>query len=1090
MSTQSQTLSSFDWDSYLRKLVSSASTPAERLNAHCFSLREEMSTAAELDSWIDAACDGDADAFAQRLALDSWTIDDAKRGMQAHDYKSSAPLPTWAQELGVALPALDIPTKVDSNNIIGFRNQPYIFQQIWLPLCNTIAQEVKRTLQTKGIDFSRNEESVLFDALFHLLLGHLSRVGSSAVYAEFAKFRSVQNALGSATATMPGSQQLYHRFVLDVLRKRYITLFEDYPVLARFIGTICYQWRAEAELVMSRWHQDKDSFNQHFGSEFSGTLTEVRTALSDRHNGGQRCMMLLFSTGAALMYKPRGLPNEQAFGLLCKSLASKEHFHFDNKTPNVWNRDDYGWEEVISSKSCETIEEVENYFYRAGQLLCLTFILGGKDFHHENIIACGEYPVLIDLEAMASHQLDDRCPLFSGASRVLYDSFFFDSVLSTSMLSVRVLDEQDRVWDLGGFTGGSEEQAFEILHGWEMPNTDAVRPIRYDYPLESTDNKVFFNEKRQHLKDHFLHFEKGFKELYRNLATEEGHALIAECTKFFDNQNSRFLFRDTAGYTKLLQSLMTNSVMRSGDQLWLKLERLWRTMSLNNESSAYSKAVVSGEQNQIIDLDVPVFYVSTKTTEMTAPGDSTPIRVFRAPADREILDRAANLSEAHLEKQLQSISLTLRTSSLHKTKTTESFIAREKTPTIRTETISDSYCRDIACSIGERMLDEAVVGGDESLAWLSLVANRRTMSTQIGPMPARLYDGLCGPAILFALLEDICGDTQTQAKMAVGLGGSLHEIAKGIEKRDYRRALLYDGIGALSGLASIVYTLIYIYRINSKVHYLDLADQYASLITESQIQKDQYLDITSGTAGAIRVLALLESLRPKKETRSVIEAGRSHLRNKAVYFDDSVAWHTTGPTAVSGFAHGASGIAYALQEADNALSDFVSADLIDGALRFERQAFDANAKNWRRSKGGGAELCGNRWCEGAPGIGVARLVLRKSLSSSLIEEELALAIEVSRKQDSATLDQLCCGAFGAVDLLISAARELNEPKYFAMAKDIVARRLSKVSSPLELQCGLPASIFPTPFFQGLTGLAYVFARLASNKEYPSVLMLE
>ncbi len=1087
---QRQPAADFTWDSYLRRLLASASTPVERLKSSDYLCKADSEKAPSTQSWADAVCDGEQEAFEKRLALNSWSLEDAERALRPHDVSSKASLPTWVSTLGDILQNIEIPSAIESKNIIGFRNQPYIFQELWIPLCEVPAEEVRTALRARGIDPEKEEAKLLFDALYKLLLGHVCRISSSAVYAEFAKVRSVKNALGTTAASMPGSTRLYHQFVLDVLRVRYRDLFEKYPVLARFIGTVCAQWKIEAEQVLSRWAADKGSFLERFGAAFSGSLSNVRTALSDRHNGGQRCMMLEFSSGGALMYKPRGLPSEQAFGRLCEALAAQERFSFDNKTPRVWNRESYGWEEVVSQKPCTERAEVERYFFRAGQLLCLTYVLGGKDFHHENIIACGEYPMLIDLEAMASHQLDDRCPLFSGASRVLYDSFFFDSVLSTSMLSVRVLDEEDRVWDLGGFTGGSEEQAFEVLHGWEMPNSDAVRPIRYEYPLESTENKVFLNGVRQHLRDYYSDFERGFTELYRNLATPDGYSLLEQCSEYFNNQNSRFLFRDTLGYTKLLQSLMTNAVMRSGDELWFKLERLWRTMSLDEGGAAYSKAVVAGEQMQLLELDVPVFYVSTRTTEMVAPGGDTPIRVFRAPADEEILNRARELDEAHLEKQLQSISLTLRTSSLHADVSQSGASAQMPAETVAPESLDESRCIEIACSLAEQLLEEAVEGADGSLAWLTVVANRRTMSTQIGPMPARLYDGLCGPAILFALLADLSSSSSQSSTMNRGLQGALHEIRGGAKKRDYCRALLYDGIGALSGVASIVYTLIYIYRVNGDQQLLSLATQYARLISKSQIEKDRYLDLTSGCAGAIRVLSLLEAIRPDGEIRDVIDFGRQELRRRAQQEEDCISWKTVGPTAVVGFAHGASGIAYALQEADAALGDSASEDLIRGALCFERRAFDVQKKNWRRSVEDAAPVCSNRWCEGAPGIGFSRLALAKSVGAVAVEDELTTAIQRSAGQESASLDQLCCGALGAVDFLLTTARYRKDAGCLTSARTLLARRLSTAASPANLACGLPPGVFPSPFFQGLTGIAYVFARMAKEGAYPSVLMLE
>jgi lantibiotic modifying enzyme len=54
--------------------------------------------------------------------------------------------------------------------------------------------------------------------------------------------------------------------------------------------------------------------------------------------------------------------------------------------------------EVVEYLPCQNQEEIKRYYQRAGQLLCLLYVLGANDCHNENLIACGEYPVLVDLE--------------------------------------------------------------------------------------------------------------------------------------------------------------------------------------------------------------------------------------------------------------------------------------------------------------------------------------------------------------------------------------------------------------------------------------------------------------------------------------------------------------------------------------------------------------------------------------------------------------------------------------------------------------------------------------------------------------------
>ncbi len=70
-------------------------------------------------------------------------------------------------------------------------------------------------------------------------------------------------------------------------------------------------------------------------------------------------------------------------------------------------RDGYGWVEHVAAAACESGEEIERFYRRQGELLALLYVLDAADIHSENLIAAGEHPFLVDLEALF-HPLDRR----------------------------------------------------------------------------------------------------------------------------------------------------------------------------------------------------------------------------------------------------------------------------------------------------------------------------------------------------------------------------------------------------------------------------------------------------------------------------------------------------------------------------------------------------------------------------------------------------------------------------------------------------------------------------------------------------------
>jgi lantibiotic modifying enzyme len=98
-------------------------------------------------------------------------------------------------------------------------------------------------------------------------------------------------------------------------------------------------------------------------------------------------------------YKPRALDIEEHFQRLLEWLNERgDHPPF--KALRILNQGAYGWVEFIAAEGCTSEEGVRRFFERQGGYLALLYSLEATDFHFENLIASGEHPVLVDLEAL------------------------------------------------------------------------------------------------------------------------------------------------------------------------------------------------------------------------------------------------------------------------------------------------------------------------------------------------------------------------------------------------------------------------------------------------------------------------------------------------------------------------------------------------------------------------------------------------------------------------------------------------------------------------------------------------------------------
>ena len=130
-----------------------------------------------------------------------------------------------------------------------------------------------------------------------------------------------------------------------------------------------------------------------------GLVVEVVSGLSDPHDGGRTVAIVRFASGLRVVYKPRAVGLETAFhGLV--AWWNEQAGHLALFAPRVIDRGRYGWMEFVAYEGCANHEAVRRYWERAGALIALADLLDATDLHHGNVIAHGEYPVLVDLETL------------------------------------------------------------------------------------------------------------------------------------------------------------------------------------------------------------------------------------------------------------------------------------------------------------------------------------------------------------------------------------------------------------------------------------------------------------------------------------------------------------------------------------------------------------------------------------------------------------------------------------------------------------------------------------------------------------------
>ena len=220
-------------------------------------------------------------------------------------------------------------------------------------------------------------------------------------------------------------------FLRDRPGYRLGSLFTKFPVLARLWSLAISQWRNHTTEVLARSVKDRRVISRlFFKSKTLGKIKNVWPGLSDPHRGGRTVTLIEFERGP-LVYKPRSGTSEiNWFSLL--SWMNRHGFRPKHRVVQVLGRTSYSWMEYVEPASCENQVMVRRFYKRVGGLIAAAYVLKAVDCHRENLIAAGEYPVLVDVDALWQVAPHTRKQTLTD---ILYRTGFFPDSQRTSLQS-------------------------------------------------------------------------------------------------------------------------------------------------------------------------------------------------------------------------------------------------------------------------------------------------------------------------------------------------------------------------------------------------------------------------------------------------------------------------------------------------------------------------------------------------------------------------------------------------------------------------------------------------------------------------------
>ena len=393
-----------------------------------------------------------------------------------------------------------------------------------------------------------------------------------------------------------------------------------------------------------------------------------------------------------------------------------------------------------------------------------------------------------------------------------------------------------------------------------------------------------------------------------------------------------------------------------------------------------------------------------------------------------------------------------------------------------------------AQSIGNRLATLALRGEDDA-TWVGLTLTAKDRWALV-PSDPYLYDGLAGIVLFLAYLGFVTGDDRHTALAEAAL--------KTVQRHTEAGRSPVARIGAFDGWSGLVYTLTHVSRLWRKPHLLSNAENLIALFSDA-IDSDHQFDVISGSAGCIGSLISLLTVKPSEGTLAcAVQCGR-RLVAQARPMTEGIGWSRPDleGTPLTGFSHGAAGIAWALFELAAVTGDAAFRTAALAAIAYERSVFSSRESNWpdlRKIDNLGEAHNDNRerfstaWCHGAPGIGLSRLMILKHFDDPSVRSEIAAALDNTMAYGFGYNHSLCHGDLGNLDFISQASRVVENAR--PLTEYVRAKTIALESLDLDdWICGNPLGIEAPGLMTGLAGIGYGLLRLADPDRIPSVLAL-
>ena len=851
------------------------------------------------------------------------------------------------------------------------------------------------------------------------------------------------------------SWEQFKRYEEKILNDKFYReeIFQLYPVLFEKLALktkmFLVFYKEIIENVLSVWEELQISDGI--------TLDRIILEQGDTHNYGKSVAKLLFSDQSVFLYKPRELKSDIAFNKLLKKYNTWVGQGEDLKTFSVISKNNFGIVEVVPYDNKVDDEQKKRYYFRCGELLAILYSLNASDMHCENLIASGEYPVIIDCETVIS-------PFETKDKAALQLMEKTESLKRTGLLPLYIGSGSEKV-EMGGI-GTTENQRTPYKTYTVRNKGQSDINLVFDYQEVKKEKNTFGGElNKKNIED----IERGFHYAYMILM-EHRDEYAKLVTTYFEDVQIRVILKSTAVYSTLLGLTYHPDILM--DNL---SQRIILCKDYVEHYRKFNPDVYRLENQALLRGDIPYFYTYTNEKNIFAENGKV-VDFYSVSPLEQVIDKIKNLSKSDLHFQNRI---------LHQAYFGEKAEYSKDLTGLMFENYSidrNEYLQ-LAEKILNVMLDKSFTFGDGYRSWMDcLYDDKNDKLVNYSYVGGDIYNGEAGIALAYLYYGVVSGKSY-YVEIAENIA------AYGNNEIEFYNEKQHSLIGAFTGLAGTLYLNSKLFKYTKKKYYKDCCLELMHKI-EQIINYDKMTDVIGGVAGYLLVLCSIFESTEDPQLLSVVKKQMKDVENVLInrYSIDSGGWKLTleGREKIyTGFGHGDSGIITALARCNHLLKTNSSKKIIDTVIKKHKSLFSYENKGWYRTNE--KELIGYGWCHGTSGILLSRVLL-KQWGYKNIDDDIKCAMDICSTRSFGNNTSLCHGDFSSLEIMRLAGNilcdnevlEKERLSFHWLYENVMQKRYGG-------QCFRGTEVLG--LMLGLSGYVYSLVQHSSN-EIPSILYLQ